>query len=217
MLLPPKICILCFISSTFTCLHNIKKSTGCKKFSMWWKVMKCSVTNEEVLTGPQSSYFLKAVSEHVGDSQTSLCRGSRTVWPIRSRRRWRCSGRRETHTHSWLQLCLRFAAKSPKLHLPGCCGREKRQEGALIRSCGNIFYSLTFMFKSLFKLIWIQCVCVTWSRLPRWFCRWWSDRSPTSLKEPQTPAAYKLLWTPAHTRIQQIYVCILYMCVYTCI
>lgn len=64
-------------------------------------------------------------NENVGDSQTSLCRGSRTVWPIQSRRRWQCSGRRETHTRSWLQLCLRFAAIFPTLHLPGCCGREE--------------------------------------------------------------------------------------------
>jgi len=56
-----------------------------------------------------------------GNSQTSLCRGSRTVWPIRSRHRWRCSGRHETHTHSSRQLCQHFEAKFPKLHLQGCC------------------------------------------------------------------------------------------------
>lgn len=111
-----------------------QRSKG-QKFNFKLVTLFLSVSAHEALDSSTPSFISFPTSEQLilnkwdvaTNSQTSLCRGSRTVWPIQSRRRWRCSGRRETHTRSSRQLCRRFEAKSPKLRLPGCWRRDDRK------------------------------------------------------------------------------------------
>lgn len=135
---------------------------------------------------------IRAASTMVGNVQTSLCTESQRVWPVQSRLRWRCSGRRGTHMRRSRRLFLHYAAKSPKLHLPECCGHKQSQHRTGPTDVLGDDRVRTRDETS-----------ITWSTWPRWSCRWRSDRWSASLKEPQTPAAGRFLWTPESTERRQ--------------
>lgn len=71
---------------------------------------------------------IRAVSTMVRNVQTSLCTESQRVWPIQSRLRLRCSGRRGTRMRRSHQFFLRYVAKFPKLHLPECCAHKQKSQ-----------------------------------------------------------------------------------------